>query len=146
MTYCKSCKVCEHKNHNNGLITSVWGPAVWFSLQCMCKGYPCRINPKNIEHRRRQKKFYIFFSYILEDLLPCGICRKHYKDNYQQFPVDKYLDGRLSLCYWIWAFHNKVNLKIGKEMYSFDTFYKNFEKYRAKDNKKSKKKCILSVE
>lgn len=143
----KCCKKCHNKNkyHTNGMITSIWGPALWFSVQCMCKGYPCQINNNNEEHQRRKKKFYLFFSYILQDLLPCKICRKHYTENYHELPLnEQYLSSRENLCRWICAFHNLVNSKLGKSYHSYTDFNAIFENFRASTPSK-KKTCVINI-
>jgi hypothetical protein len=46
-------------NKNNGLITKIWGPAMWESLHCIAFGYP--VEPTD-EQRQNYKDFFTSLS------------------------------------------------------------------------------------
>ena len=46
-------------NKNNGLITKIWGPAMWESIHCIAFGYP-------IEPTEEQKQNYKNYPYKKE--------------------------------------------------------------------------------
>ncbi len=47
-------------------------------------------------------------------LLPCPVCREHYREILAAMPVDSWLDDRKSLTEWVWTLHNRVNTRLGK--------------------------------
>jgi hypothetical protein len=117
-------------NKNNGLITKIWGPAVWESLHCIAFGYP--IEPTD-EQRQNYKEFFT----NLMNVLPCKFCRDSYKDfiTKEQNTIlkDCDMDNRESLTRWLYKIHNRVNLKLGIDYnISYEDIAKKYESYRAK--------------
>ena len=115
---------------NNGLITKIWGPAMWESLHCIAFGYPT-------EPTDEQKKNYKEFFSNLMHVLPCKFCRDSYKDFItKEEPTilkDCDMDNRESLTRWLYKIHNRVNLKLGINYnVSYDDIVKKYESYRAK--------------
>ena len=47
-------------------------------------------------------------------MLPCAICREHYKQHLAKNPLTPFLDSRKDLLKWTIDIHNKVNKKLGK--------------------------------
>ena len=151
---------------NNGMMTKVWGPAGWVFLHSCVMGYPCKINDKckeDIKRKKKTKQFFMTIGYIF----PCRYCRESYIKFIKELPIDKYLDSRRKLAYWLYRIHNKVNNKLGIPKCDIPTFkkvYDRYETYRAvcrptttkertkrlekgcvvpKDGKK--KKCIIKI-
>ena len=117
-------------NKNNGLITKIWGPAVWESLHCIAFGYP--VEPTD-EQRQNYKEFFT----NLMNVLPCKFCRDSYKDfiTKEQNTIlkDCDMDNRESLTIWLYKIHNRVNLKLGIDYnISYEDITKKYESYRAK--------------
>ena len=117
-------------NKNNGLITKIWGPAVWESLHCIAFGYP--VEPTD-EQRQNYKNFFT----NLMNVLPCKFCRDSYKDfiTKEQNTIlkDCDMDNRESLTRWLYKMHNRVNLKLGIDYnISYEDIVKKYESYRAK--------------
>jgi hypothetical protein len=117
-------------NKNNGLITKIWGPAVWESLHCIAFGYPT--DPTD-EQRHKYKEFFT----NLMNVLPCKFCRDSYKDFITKEETtilkDCDMDNRESLTRWLYKIHNRVNLKLGIDYnVSYEDIVKKYESYRAK--------------
>ena len=72
--------------------------------------------------KRAAKEFFNAMIY----LLPCPVCRQHYKEIVQVMPVETWLDNRKSLIEWVWMLHNQVNTKLGKAEMSMSDFQKRY--------------------
>jgi hypothetical protein len=117
-------------NKNNGLITKIWGPAVWEALHCIAFGYP-------IEPTDEQKKEYKNFFLNIMNVLPCKFCRDSYKDfitkEENTILKDCDMNNRESLTRWLYNMHNRVNLKLGiNYKISYEDIVNKYESYRAK--------------
>ena len=117
-------------NKNNGLITKIWGPAVWESLHCIAFGYPTEPNDE-------QKMNYKAFFSNLMNVLPCKFCRDSYKDfitiEENTLLKDCNMDNRESLTRWLYRIHNRVNLKLGINYnVSYEDIVKKYDSYRAR--------------
>ena len=63
----------------------VWGPQLWFILHIISFEYP--ENPtENI------KRVYYDFYTSLKDILPCDLCKKHYREFLHKNPILPFLD------------------------------------------------------
>jgi hypothetical protein len=51
-------------------------------------------------------------------LIPCAICREHYKDHLTQQPITPFLDSREDLLKWTIDIHNKVNALSNKKQWT----------------------------
>lgn len=60
--------------------------------------------------KRAAKEFYEGLQF----LLPCSICREHYREHITAQPVSPFLDNRKSLFTWTVNLHNTVNKKLNK--------------------------------
>ena len=117
-------------NKNNGLITKIWGPAMWESIHCIAFGYP-------IEPTEEQKQNYKNFFLNLMNVLPCKFCRDSYKDfvtkEDETILRDEDFENRESLTKFVFKIHNRVNKKLGVNYnICYDDFVKKYESYRAK--------------
>lgn len=114
---------------NNGLLTKIWGPPAWMTMQCFAFGYPIDPTP---EQKKYYKLFYESFAYTL----PCKFCR----ESFSQFILepdtllsDKVFETRNNLTRWIYDIHEKVNAKLGVTYgLTYDDFVKKHESFRAK--------------
>ena len=64
-------------NSDNGMMTYVWGPPMWFTLHTISFNYP--VNPTDLD----KKHYYKYFKY-LGKILPCKYCRENYKKNIEE--------------------------------------------------------------
>ena len=60
-------------NSNNGLVTDIWGPAMWRAMHSVTFGYPK--NPTD-EQKQEYKQFFISFGKVM----PCRYCRDSYNN------------------------------------------------------------------
>lgn len=121
---------------DEGILTSIFGPHTWESSHCVTFNYPH--NPTN-EDKRHYRSYFESLCYVL----PCGECRKHYKENFYSNPHtmlrDKDLESRATLTYWWFNFHKSVSEMLG--IYydiTYEDFYKRYESFIAQ--------CKLSPE
>lgn len=94
--------------------TKVWGPATWFFLHSMSMAYPKKINKNNAHHMRIRNSMYAFLS-NLGNILPCPLCGESYNKYIKEpeLSIEKYIDTRENLVYFIFLIHEKVNDKLG---------------------------------
>lgn len=97
----------------------IWGPMFWSTLHIISLAYPD--DPTYSEKRAAKELFN-----ALVQLLPCPVCRSHYKEITQAMPVETWLDNRKSLVEWVWSVHNQVNVKLGKKEITMPEFYKHY--------------------
>lgn len=117
-----------------------WGRHFWKMLNCTVLNFP--LEPTD-ENRNTYKQFFIYTSKIM----PCKFCRQSLTIYMKYFPIDKYLDDRMGICYWLWTIHSLINSKLCKPNISFKQFIKKNEIYRARcgtaiikdENNKNKK-------
>ena len=64
----------------DGFLTSTWGPPLWHALHTMSFNYP--VNP-SLEDKHHYRDFIL----SLQNVLPCGACRKNLKTNFKQLPI-----------------------------------------------------------
>ena len=74
---------------------------------------------------------YVEIFYALPKVIPCPICRSHYKKRLAYAPVEKYLSSKDKFRSWLIDIHNNVNRGLGKPTISLS--YAN-SLYLNKDN------------
>jgi len=139
-----------------GLRTKVWGPPGWIFFHSVAFGYPMNPRSFNKKHKMNVQKVYKNFFTSLGWVFPCKYCRESYRKFIKEIPVDKYLCDRISLAYWSFLIHNKVNKKLGKQCLNDNQFLTmiapRYESYRAKCSpttdlekrmKNSNKGCVI---
>ncbi len=104
---------------------NIWGPNLWFSLHTMTFVYP-------LKPSENDKKNYKIFFESLKFTIPCSICRKNYIRHWKEFPIDKHLNSRKELVYWLIDLHNIVNTETGKKILSYTTVIQKYEKVYGK--------------
>ena len=88
-----------------------WGPHLWFFLHTISFNYPENPTFKN-------KVDYNDFYNSLKNVIPCELCRTHYIQYLETSPPN--LVGRNDLVKWTIDLHNKVNVEVGKPVYSYE--------------------------
>ena len=112
-----------------------WGPPGWKFLHTITFNYP--LNPDV-----NDKKRYKFFFNSIETILPCKYCRDSFKIYAKYLPIDKFLNDREGVTYWLYKIHNLVNEKVFAKKDKCCDFLEVVEKYegfRAKGCKTIKK-------
>jgi hypothetical protein len=124
--------------------TIKWGPGLWVGLHCMTYNYPLEPTQSDKDHYK------IFFDY-LQYMLPCIYCRQSYTTYLNYLPIDKFLNDRHGVTYWLYSLHNLVNQKLQKPMIDFTECCVQYEKMRAKcgkviENDAKYIECVKEVE
>ena len=91
--------------------TEEWGPLVWNILHGLAE----KMGNANAEELREWKRLLTFTA----DVLPCDVCKKHYKEVLLQHPIGGILkmDGVIAATFvktWLWTLHNEINVGNGK--------------------------------
>lgn len=102
----------------------IWGPHTWFFLHSVTFNYPFKPTNEDKEHIKR------FFKEV-EDILPCSICRKHYKSHLKNNPIR--CDNRKILVYWLIDLHNIVNIQEKQKTLSYNDVIKLYSKTYGKE-------------
>jgi len=89
----------------------VWGPHFWYILHIISFEYP--LKPTEYD-----KRIYHDFYTSLKDVIPCEMCKKHYRTHIHKYPLTPHLDTRASLVKWVIQVHNFVNASLGKPVLS----------------------------
>lgn len=87
---------------------SVWGKHVWYTIHFVALQFP---DPPS----EREQMLYFEFYKTLSKVLPCGLCREHFKVVWSKHPLttDR-LSSREALFAWTVEVHNLVNEDLGK--------------------------------
>jgi len=93
----------------DGFSTTVWGPAQWHMLHTISFNYP--VNPTS-----EQKKQYRNYVLSLQNILPCGACRKNLKTNFKHLPLTmKDMESRDTFSRYIYNLHELINRMLKKK-------------------------------
>jgi len=128
-------------NSNNGMLTSVWGPSMWFTLHIISFNYP--VNPN-----KEQKKDYYNFFKNLGKILPCSYCRINYKKNIKTIKLNmNTMKNRKTLSLWLYNLHNEVNKMLNKKSdLTYEQVRQRYEIFRARClMKKEERKLIKKI-
>ena len=79
----------------------------WHTIHVVALSYPS--NP-NYAQKRAAKEFYESMA----ELIPCPMCREHYKEHLKKLPLSPHLDRRDDLFRWTVQLHNEVNVMLKK--------------------------------
>jgi hypothetical protein len=90
---------------------AAWGPFFWHTIHITALGYPK--NPTYTD-KKSAKEFYE----SLQQLIPCPVCRTHYKKHLADVPITPHLDSRTDLFKWTIDIHNRVNKDLGKPLFT----------------------------
>lgn len=116
----------KHYNSNMGMLTSVWGPSMWHTLHTISFNYP-------VKPTKQQQRQYCDYFLSLENVLPCGYCRKNYGKNLKETKFCKSIfKNRNSLSRWVYKLHNHINQMLGKPKYlTYTAIRDRYENFRA---------------
>ena len=99
---------------------NIWGPHLWFSLHTISFNYPLKPSDTDKENCKN------FFT-TLQHVIPCSVCKKNYMRHLKELPIEKHVENRKALVYWMIDMHNLVNGEIGKKILSYDVVIKKYE-------------------
>jgi hypothetical protein len=105
---CKYAFTSEDYESDNGMMTSIWGPATWHFLHTISFNYPTKPS-------QEQKQQYRDFVLSLRNVLPCGKCRKNLAKNFQKLPLTMAaMESRDTFSRYMYNLHKTVNTMLGK--------------------------------
>jgi hypothetical protein len=119
-------------NSNDGMLTSVWGPAIWHYLHTMSFNYP-------VHPTENDKQHYRHFLLQLKYVLPCGKCRKNLQDNFKKLPLTKKeMESRGTFSKYVYELHELINTMLGKKSgLSYEEVRERYEHFRSR--------CVKSI-
>jgi hypothetical protein len=85
-----------------------WGPFFWHTIHIIALGYPTK-DPSYSQKRAAKE-----FIEGLQFLIPCAICRDHYKVHLEKYPITPHLDRKADFFRWTIILHNEVNKSLNK--------------------------------
>jgi hypothetical protein len=96
-------------NSGDGMLTTVWGPAMWHYLHTMSFNYP-------VEPTIQNKKHYRDFVLNLRNVLPCKYCRMNLANNLKKKPLMMcHMKSRETFSRYIYELHETVNRMLNKK-------------------------------
>lgn len=103
---------------DNNADPKIWGPPFWFTLHNGANSYPVHASPLYIE---RMKNFIL----AIPIMLPCTTCKEHATNFIEKNKdlLDFICSGRDTLCKFFIDFHNSVNARYNKKIYSYAEVY-----------------------
>ena len=122
-------------NSNDGMLTTVWGPAMWHYLHTMSFNYPA--NPT-----RSEKRHYREFILKLQHVLPCGKCRINLKSNFAKLPIRQCaMKSRYTFSKYIYDLHELINTMLGKRSgLTYEAVRERYEHFRSRCSQQGKSK------
>jgi hypothetical protein len=127
--YFKKNKIFSSKdyNSNDGFLTTIWGPAQWHMLHTISFNYP--VNPTE-----EQKNNYRNYILSLQNILPCGACRKNLINNLKNYPLTmNHMKNRNTFSRYIYNLHEIVNEMLEKKSgLSYCDVRERYEHFRAR--------------
>tara|TARA_B110000208_G_scaffold134454_1_gene162653 strand:- start:165 stop:584 length:420 start_codon:yes stop_codon:yes gene_type:complete len=99
----------------------IWGPHAWMFLHSITLVYPHQ--PTTEE----EQNYYNFFD-NLQNILPCEICKSHYKQHLIDYPLMDNLNSKDSLIRWLINVHNKINIMKGKPEWTYQEVIDHYDK------------------
>jgi hypothetical protein len=114
-------------NSGDGMLTTVWGPAMWHYLHTMSFNYP-------IEPTTENKKHYRDFVLNLRNVLPCKYCRINLTNNLKKKPILMcHMKNRYTFSRYIYELHEVVNKMLNKKSHlSYCDVRERYEHFRSR--------------
>jgi Erv1 / Alr family len=111
----------------DGFLTTIWGPTQWHMLHTISFNYP--VNPTS-----EQKQQYRNYVLSLQNVLPCGACRKNLTNNLKKLPLTmKHMKSRDTFSRYIYNLHETVNKMLNKKSnLSYCDVRERYEHFRAR--------------
>ena len=115
----KTKKKCQNKTKRiftkkdfasgDGFLVSVWGPVAWTFLHTVSFNYPLKPTAED-------KKHYRDLILNLQNVLPCGVCRKNLKTNFKTNPLkNSDMKSRETFSRYVYELHEIVNKLLNKK-------------------------------
>ena len=93
----------------DGFLVSVWGPVAWTFLHTVSFNYPLKPTTEDKKHYRN-------LILNLQNVLPCGVCRKNLKTNFKTNPLkNSDMKNRETFSRYVYELHEIVNKLLNKK-------------------------------
>ena len=127
-------RVFKKKDYNSdqGMLTTVWGPALWHVLHTISFNYPVKPTKQN-------KKDYKKFLLALQKVLPCKYCRLNFRQNCKKAKIcDNVFSSRDKFSKFVYRLHCEVNkaTKNKNKCKSYSQVRDRYEHFRARCSRK----------
>ena len=111
----------------DGFLTTVWGPTQWHMLHTISFNYP--VNP-TLEQKHQYRNYIL----SLQNVLPCGTCRKNLATNLKSYPLTlAHMKNRDTFSRYIYGLHEVVNKMLKKKSnLSYCDVRERYEHFRAR--------------
>ena len=76
---------------------------------------------------KEEQEAAIAFYRSLSEMIPCPICKFHYRQHLKTAPVESAVGSRDEIIYWVFTLHNKVNVQLGKPEITFEQYIQNMK-------------------
>jgi hypothetical protein len=121
----------------DGMMTSIWGPAMWHALHTISFDYP--VHPTN-----EQKKHYKEFIESLKYVLPCKYCRLNLTNNLKIYPIREcHMKNRDTFSRYVYSLHEIINKMLGKKSgLSYCDVRETYEHFRSRCTQSDGKKLF----
>jgi hypothetical protein len=99
-----------------------WGPLLWTILHALAEKSGRTVSPLYGEDERRT---WIHFFKHTSEIIPCHVCKEHFRLYLKEHPVDELKTIPLSGLHnwirtWFWEVHQWVNMTLEKPSFSMD--------------------------
>ena len=114
-------------NSSDGMLTYVWGPAIWHFLHTISFNYP--IHPSKTD-----KVHYMNFIKGLRNILPCKYCRINLTKTLKQNPITlANMENRETFSRFIYQLHESINHMLNKSSgLSYEEVRDRYEHFRSR--------------
>ena len=121
----------------DGMMTSIWGPAMWHALHTISFDYP--VHPCNAD-----KKHYKEFIESLKYVLPCKYCRVNLTNNLKIYPIREcHMKNRDTFSRYVFNLHEIINKMLGKKSgLSYCDVRETYEHFRSRCTESDGKKLF----
>ena len=100
---------------------SEWGPPLWTILHTLAA--KCGRQSNQMLHMD-EVRAWIHMLQLVEAILPCPLCQKHYRDWRKANPLSKFLESRNAFGddaqWWLWRLHDSINEQRGTARIPFE--------------------------
>ena len=121
----------------DGMMTSIWGPAMWHALHTISFDYP--VHPTSAE-----KKHYKEYIENLKYVLPCKYCRTNLTNNLKIYPIREcHMKNRDTFSRYVYNLHEIINKMLGKKSgLSYCDVRETYEHFRSRCTESDGKKLF----
>ena len=111
----------------DGMMTKIWGPALWHYLHTMSFNYP-------VKPTAADKKHYRDFIINLQYVLPCKYCRMNLTNNFKKKPLKmSHMASRDTFSRYIYELHETVNKMLLKKSHlTYSDVRERYEHFRSR--------------